>query len=479
MESGGSPVLSVNGVYKSRSGHQVLAGINLELRPGEILGLIGQNGVGKSTLAGIISGDLPADEGWMGMSNGDWDPEKVMLIDPNIELDPDLSVCRAMFRDAENELNIGEMMINARRVLAESGIPLLATDRLGDLSNSERRMVEVLRILANPKDVTIIDELSNTLNAREVEDLRYAIARCCEQGRGVIYITHRMDEAVNLCDRVVALREGRVAAEFDRSNMDPKDLTEAMFGKVIDIKARLSHVSDNVLMQAELNCTTGPVSFTLHAGEILSFYGARDSGIDAIRETITGRGQGHSGSFTVLGAPVQITEPADLPRHSIAVLTSLLDPEADSHTAWNLAMADGEVDDYEDTFANTLDILKALRASEEAAGRLFGRPVLSTGQRRWQQLQDLAAEHAKIMILIDPTDSLDPDAQERFVQLLNEVTGRGIGVLLFSGQESDIHRLSDRILVLAEGRIQAEWLPDKVSVDDLRAVSRGELAACA
>lgn len=469
------PLLRMSGICKTRSGRNVLCGVDLDVYPGEVVGLIGQNGVGKSTLAAIVAGELSADSGQISMPADGWDPERIMLLDPTAEADEEMSVGRALFRDSDREDDIGELLIDARRVLAESGVPLLATDRLGGLSLPERRMVEVLRMLADPRELTVIDELSNTLNAREIEDMHFALDKTRDASRAVLFITHRLDEALRLCQRIVVLREGRITAEFRAGDTTVEQLTEAVFGQCIPIPIHRTRATDQVVMEAaHLTCAGQEVSFSLHAGEVLSFCGARDSGTDQLRDILTGRRSSTSGTLSVMGTPVRIDSPRDLPKNHIAVCAGLTDPDNEIHAAWNLAMLDDDIAGYEQTIADTIDILKTLRAAEETAGRLLGQPFQSTGQRRWQQLQDIVAQQAQIIILIEPTESLDAAARSRFVDLLDSVTSKGVGVLLFSSYEAELHQLSDRILVLVDGSVQAQWTPQEASVADLESISRGE-----
>lgn len=469
------PLLTIRGLRKSFGTHDVLLGLDLEVRRGEVLGVVGRNGVGKTTMASIIAGQSTADGGEMMLGDGDWDPGRIMLIDPQHELDPRMTVIEAMFRQYTGERDEEQLLIRARRVLAETGIALLPTDRLGDLSPTERRMAEVVRILADPREVIVIDELSNALNALEVEDLRYALRRASEEEHGVVYITHRLDEALRLCHRVAVIRDGKVVAIFNSLTATTEQLTEAMFGRTIEVSTHSGSVTEEVVFDVEsLRGIKEPVSFQLHAGEVLGFCGSRDSGVEEIRDALVGKRPCEASSLRVAGKSASIRAPRDLPANGIAVLTSMFDPDTESYSARNMAMLDGDTDIDDATIEDTTKILLALRESEMQMSRLLNRPMQSTGQRRWQQMQELAGEHAKVLILIEPLDGLDASARERFSKLMADVTNRGAGVLLFSSDEADLHRFSDRIMLLADGRVQGEWDPEEVTSTDLERVTRGE-----
>ncbi len=453
------PLLTIRGLHKAFGSHQVLKGVDLELEAGEVLGLVGPNGVGKSTMASIIAGNTPADSGEIRLSGPGWDAKRIMLIDPEHRLDPDLTIAQAMFRASEGEHSDEELLIKARRTLAEAGIPLLPTDRLGALSPTDLRMTEVARILGDPRDVILVDELSNALSRLELEDLRYALMRSTKQNRGVIYVTHHLDEAIRLCDRIAVLRDGRVEGVFESRKTTVDELTEAMFGETVNSRGRHSHATQDVVLDVEgLNCTGTPISFRLHRGEVLGFNGARHSGISELRDALLGKHPGEFESLMVDGLPASIASPRDLPALGVSVLTNMSDPDSDSHTARNIAMLDGEdIDD--EGIEDTTKILLMLRESESRLSKLMKRPMLSTGQRRWQQMQELASQTSRIMILIEPSEGLDVAMQDRFMRLLEEVTGRGVGILLFTSNEAELQQLSDRVLEIADGAIQSEWSP--------------------
>ena len=296
------PLLAVRGMRKSFGRLEVLTGVDIDLRHGEVLGIVGPNGVGKSTMASIIAGYTSADEGVASLSGGPWDPRQIMLIDPQNELDPRLTVVEAMFRHVEGRPSLTELMTRAKRILSETGIPLSPTHRLGGLSHTERRMAEVVRMLADPREVIVIDELSNALNADELEDLRYALNRTVEEGRGVLYITHQLEEALRLCNRVAVLRDGKIEQIFDSATTTVDQLTEAMFGSVIEITPRRANATADVVMDVVgLECTTEPVSFQLNRGEVLGFTGSRSSGVEEVRDALIGKRPAYMASLTVDG----------------------------------------------------------------------------------------------------------------------------------------------------------------------------------
>jgi putative ABC sugar transport system, ATPase component len=223
---------------------------------------------------------------------------------------------------------------------------------------------------------------------------------------------------------------------------------------------------------AGLECTKEPVSFQLNRGEVLGFTGVRDSGVEEVRDALIGKRPAYMASLTVDGRAARITAPRDLPALGIAVLTNMLDPESEAHAARNIVMLDGGDNVDDEAIEDTTRILLMLKESETRMSEILHRPVQSTGQRRWQQMQEIASQNARIMILIQPTDGLDIATRERFVRLLEEITGRGVGVLLFTTDERELHQFSDRVIVMSGGAIQEEWDTRSITADHLHAAAR-------
>lgn len=470
--------IAIEGVTKSFGGVEVLRGVDLELRPGEIMGLVGRNGVGKSTLAAVLAGSLTAEAGSAHYAGAALEPWQVSIIEQQLRLDPTMNVAEAMFRQSDvQHLPEAEVMAAARRALIEAGSALDPEDRLGDLQESDRRLVEVVRLLADPRQLMIIDEVSTTFNARETEDLRFAARRATGGHRSILFITHRLDEALDLCDRIAVMRDGKVVEVVSSLTATTESLSEAMFGRVVTLRPRSAPVSATSLLSVTGLDVGGeqPVSFDLHEGEVLGLCGARDSGVSELVHALTGDTPLPVAGITLEGEAVTLASPWDASRLRIGVLAGAADRGSDTYFARNLMMLDDPAqEDYDAQVEDTAAILVAFREADEQASRLFNRPALSVGQRRWRELRELAAEHSRMLILIEPTRGMDLSAREEFTALLNEVTGRGVGVLVLASDESELLLLSDRILVLAHQQVAAEWNPIDVTVEQLAEVTRGE-----
>lgn len=473
-----SAAVEVHGVTKAFADNRVLKGIDLSIRPGEVLGLIGQNGVGKSTLAAVLAGRQQADGGEMLLFGRPWDPARVGIIEQQLDLDQEQRVVDALFRNAPDDSPVEERREAARRVLIEAGIAVDPDDRLGDLSDAEQRMVELVRLLADPRDFVLIDEVSTTFNAREVEDLRHLIRRANEAGTTIVYITHRHGEVIDLCNRIAVLRDGRVSQVVSTLTATEESLSEAVFDRVVELQPHRAHSTGRVALSVRgLQLGSDPVSFDVLSGEVLGLSGARGAGITELLASLTGEAPLEVESVRLEGTEVKIRSHRDASRLRIAVVSGGIDESAESYFARNLMMLNhghASEDAFDAEYEETTKILFALREAETAASRLFNRPPQSVGQRRWQQLREVAAEHARLLVLIEPTQALDLEAREHFLALLDDVTARGAAVLLATSDEAELKLLSDRILVFSDHALKAEWEVGEVDVEHLRSVSRGE-----
>ena len=469
--------LDLAGVAKSFDGTPVLTGVDLSVRPGEVLGLVGRNGVGKSTLASILAGSLDADAGTITINGSAWDPSRVGIIEQELEFDPDLTVSEAMYRHAADaHASAEERDAAARRVLVASGIALDPTDKMGDLGEADQRLVEVVRLLADPREVMIIDEVSTTFNAREVEDLRYAMRSAVAEGRCAIYITHRLQEALDLCSRIAVLRDGTVTRVLSTLTATEADLSEAMFDRVVHVVEHASRVQEEVALRVrDLDCGGRTVSFDVRAGEVLGFAGTRASGLRTLAAAFTGERPRPVRSMRLTDQSINIDSQRAATRLRIAIVSGRPDEVTETYFAQALMMLNKDATDeaFDAEYEDTIDMLLALRAAEERAAGMF-RKRQSVGQRRRRQLREVAAAHARLLVLLEPTRALDLEGREHFNELLDDVTSRGVPVLLFTSDETELHRLSDRIAVMEDGAFRAQWPTADTTVDQLAAISRGE-----
>lgn len=461
--------LTVSGVTKSFGQKQVLRGVDFELFPGEVLGLVGQNGAGKSTLASLLSGSTQPENGTIQIEGGL--RETVGIIEQLTNIPDELTVAEALFRNSSLAGSSAEELQRAARpALFETGIALDLEEKVANLSNYDKRLLEVVRILADPRPVTVMDEVGEVFNAREMEDLHFTVQRCVAAGGSLVYITHNLSDALRISNRIAVLRDGVISTILDAKETSESELSEAIYDRVFDAPNRVGHATERVVMSVRsLSCKDAQLSFDLHAGEVLGFVGSRSSGLDQLFGALSGKSPRQCLSLTVNDELTRITSPQDVTRNRIGIISGTDDEDAEEFFARNLMLGASDASETEIEFAKA--ILLSIRNSEGVGRKLLKRPSGSTGQQRRKLLAQQVAQEAVLLVLHDPTNSLDLPAQEEFWQQIEQRTADGLAVILLSSNEAELQSRCDRLLVLHEGRIVEEWNPANTPISRFQDVT--------
>jgi len=244
-----SDLLTVRGVTKAHAEMPVLRGIDLDIRPGEVLGLIGANGTGKSTLMSIISGAYRADSGSMLIEDEAYHPiDKaearglgIGIIEQNFQIDGSLTVAQAIYRNTYQADRPHESLRRqAQWLLNEAGVHISPDARIGHLLRPEMGLVEAVRLLADDAQIVLVDEVAATFNVREIADLHFITSRLTRQGRSVVYISHRLHEVKDITNRIAILREGVIVDIQKSAQTTTERMAEAMFGRIVSRDKRLT-----------------------------------------------------------------------------------------------------------------------------------------------------------------------------------------------------------------------------------------------
>ena len=478
-----TPLLRVTGLTKLFPGLRALDGVSLEVGSGEIVAVVGQNGSGKSTLVKILAGVYQADEGTVEVR--DRDGRMVSGSDATAALHfihQDLGLV-PMLSTVEN-LDLGHdhgwrRLLPARRreeerrakeLIVGFGASFDVRMPISALTAAERAIVAIARALegwTQPANVLVLDEPTAALAAEEVTRLFEAVRRAAEAGAGVMFISHRLDEVMELADRVVALRDGRVVADVAAGQFDHEALVRMIAGRDIAPAAlrRDARQGDSVLSARGLRgATVGHVDLDLRAGEILGVSGLLGSGREHLASLLFGAVRREGGQVSVAGRPL----PNGSPRAAIARDVALV--PADRRT-------DGVVLGMCVRENLTLPRLSTLR---RAAGRLDGRaerqeaiawihkvglrppepehPVklLSGGNQQKVVLAKWLRNEPRVLLLDDPTQGVDVEAKASIYALIVSAAEHGAGVLVSSSDTKELALLCDRVLVLRDGVVAAE-----------------------
>ncbi|KZB56656.1 sugar ABC transporter ATP-binding protein [Thalassospira xiamenensis] len=473
---GGEVRLSGRKICKSFGPAQVLFDVSIDLHAGEVHALLGENGAGKSTLVKILSGYHEPTEGELvldGKSISFADSEAgeghgVILIHQELNLAEQLTVEENIFLGREIKrgwfLDKTAMRAEAKKLLEQLQCDVDPRTRIRDLSVSDRQMVEIAKALSKKADILILDEPTAVLTGREVEILFDQIRRLREQGVAILYISHKLDEIKAIADRVTVLRDGRHIVTEPVVDLSKDDMARLMVGR--DIKQMFPHrVSDTsapiVLSVRDLS-VPGQVrdaSFDLHKGEVLGFAGIVGAGRTALMEAIIGLRERSSGTIERDGKPVRIASLQDAKNSGIAYLTKdrkgsglLLNMDMRPNLTLLALEKFGSV--IVDRKAEEAALEKAIEAFDiRAADRKAKVGDFSGGNQQKLLLAKVMETDPDIVIIDEPTRGIDIGTKSQIYHFIGGLTDRGKSVILLSSEMPEMLGLSDRIAVMAAGRI--------------------------
>jgi ribose transport system ATP-binding protein len=473
------PVLEMRGIAKAFPGVIALDGVDLTLHAGEVHMLLGENGAGKSTLMKILSGCYAMDAGEIRLNGRsltikgprDGLALGIRVIYQELSLVPHLSVAENVFLGAIPTKAAGlidwtRLHDNTSRLLASLGMDLSATTPVERLSLAQRQMVEIARALATEAAVLVMDEPTSALTSREVDQLFTLVERLAQRGVAIVYITHRLDEVYRIGHRVTVLRDGRHIVTKPISDVSPDELVRLMANRDVGNQFPRQRTPPGAeLLRVEHLSRAGVVSdvtFSLHAGEVLGIAGLMGAGRTELARIIAGADRADHGRVIVNGRPVTFQSPADAIRSGIGLLPE--DRKADGLVAGltverNIALP----------HASRLARFGFLRPRTEAALaapivndlRIRATPtqevrLLSGGNQQKVVLGKWLAGEVRILIFDEPTRGVDVGAKAEIYNLMNKLTAAGTGILMISSELPELLGMSDRVLVMHRGRIQAE-----------------------
>ena len=488
------PLLEMRSISKSFPGVRALHEVDLHLYGGEILALLGENGAGKSTLIKMLGGAHQPDAGTIRIAG---EPQflknpaaareaGIGVIFQEFNLVPELTVCENMFLGRETSLGLvsrREETEKANAVLQRLGVTISPGTRCRELSISEQQIVEIARALLRDVRILVMDEPSATLTPKEVRHLYHVIRELQSQGIGIIYISHRLDEIFELCDRVIVLRDGENAGEAFVEDTSRQQLIEMMVGREItnEFPKQQHPIGPSRLSVKGLRRGTAVHETTLEIrrGEILGLTGLVGAGRTELARLLFGADRPDGGELQLDGKLLTIRSPADAIQAGICLLTEdrkmqglILDasarenfglPNLNALSRWGIVRRTAERHAFSD-YIHRLKI--RISNQEQTAGQLSG------GNQQKVVLAKWLHRNAEIIILDEPTRGIDVGAKYEIYQLMNDLAARGKAVLMISSELPEVLGMSDRILVMHEGRITGE-------VTDVRSATQEQLIALA
>jgi ribose transport system ATP-binding protein len=481
--------IRMRGIGKRFPGVVALDDIALDVRRGELHAICGENGAGKSTLMKILSGVERPDSGTLEIHGlrarfaGTREAERagVAIIHQELNLVDDLSVAANVFLGRERRGRLGlvddaAMEAEASRLLADLECRIAPRARAGSLRVGDQQLVEIAKALSLDASILVMDEPTSALTEAESARLERTIRRLRDRGTTILYISHKMDEVFRLADRITVLRDGRLVRTVDRAATTPKEVTGWMVGREIaghtfheprPRGAKLLEVRGLTLPWPDhpRGYRLADVSLDLHAGEIVGVAGLMGAGRTELLETLFGASPPTwTGEIRLDGRPVRFSHPREACAAGIALVSEDrkrlgLFPNLDVATNVSLCSLSQAV---RGGLVGRRDEEKLVAGPIHDAGvKTPGLRAAITGLSGGNQQKCIIARwlltQPRILLLDDPTRGIDVGAKAELYALVDRLCRQGLAVLLTSSELPELLTLSDRILVLAEGRLSAEF----------------------
>ena len=468
--------INMIGICKSFGANKVLGGVNLHVRPGEVHALMGENGAGKSTLMNILTGIHRADAGTIMVdgkevtfkNNKDAEEHGIAFIHQELNIWPNLSVLENLFLMNQPKTRFGTIDFKKMREMAEAkcqeiGIDLPLDEIAGECSVGQQQMTEITRSLMLDAKTVIMDEPTAALTERETDRLFEVMKKLKNKGVSIIYISHRMEEVFANCDTITVMRDGQTISSrpTEETNMD--QIVGDMVGRVMSeyYPARTNVPSDEIF---RVEGFTQPgvfrdISFNLRKGEILGVAGLMGAGRTEIMRAIFGVDPHESGKLYFEGKEIHIKNPRDAIRHGFGFITENRKTEGlilDFSIERNIALpseerlAQSHVINDKKEFDFSSELSKRLGVKAQDIN--LPASTLSGGNQQKVVIAKWVGMHPKLLILDEPTRGIDIGAKKDIYDLMNELTAKGVSIIMVSSELPEVIGMSDRILVIHEGR---------------------------
>ena len=497
-----TPRLALTGISKRFAATAALSDVTLELLPGEIHALVGENGAGKRTLVKTIAGVHQPDAGEIRL-----DGERITIPSPAAaramriavvhqepRLFPDLSVAENIFliappTDRLRTIAWKEMRRRAAELFEQLDVKMDVSAPVRGLSMADQQLIEIAKALSLDARVLILDEPTASLSTHEVERLFTIVRRTKERGVGVLFVSHRLDDVFALCDRATVFRDGRHVITAPTSELTTASLVRHMVGREVSLFPKEASALGAPLLEVRgLSDAAGfrDVSFTVRAGEILGLAGLVGAGRTEIARVLFGIEPRTAGEVLLDGRPVNFRSPSEALRAGIAYV-----PE-DRHQ-------DGLILDFSIANNITLPILPRLfprlllrsRVEDEVARSFSERlrvratgvgqavSALSGGNQQKVVIAKWLATKPRVLILDEPTRGVDIGAKVEVHRIVSELAATGLAIVMISSDLPEVLAMSDRILVLHEGRVAAEIARSDASEERVMFAATGQAVAAA
>ena len=475
-------ILRMTGIQKYFPGVHALDNAQLEVREGEVMALVGENGAGKSTLMKVLTGIYPSDGGTIEFFgkhveiHGPRDAQAlgICIVHQELNLMQHLTVAENIYigREPMKGLFVDKAKQNAmtQELFDKLHLDLDPKAVVKTLSVAKQQMVEITKALSHENTrLLILDEPSAVLTDTEIDDLFVFIRQLKKTGVGIVYISHRMDELKRITDRITVMRDGQYVATLDTPTAEISEVIRLMVGRTIYEEPKTKSMCPPdapVVLEAEhlSSIDVKDVSFKLRKGEILGFAGLVGAGRSEVMRALTAVEKRLSGDVYLKGKKVHLSNPTDALKHGIGFLTE--DRRTDGCALKLDIKTNVNMSSYDMiSKAGCLNLRKEKKRAEEfsrsvnvktpSISQLVGN--LSGGNQQKVVIAKLLCRDPEILIFDEPTVGIDVGAKQEIFKLIERLTERGRGVILISSYLPEVMGLSDRLIVMAQGKITAEY----------------------
>ncbi len=492
------PLLQLKGIEKSFPGVKALNGASLAVYPGRVMALVGENGAGKSTMMKVLTGIYTMDAGslqWLGNSVAFSGPKAsqeagIGIIHQELNLIPQLSVAENIFLGREFTNRFGridwkKMHHEADALLERLNLRFNSHKLVGELSIGDQQMVEIAKVLSFESRVIIMDEPTDALTDTETLSLFHVINELKAQGCGIVYISHRMKEIFEICDDVTVFRDGQFIAERTVNELSEEQLIEMMVGrKLEDQYPHIDKLPGEIRLCVENLSGSGvkEISFTLRKGEILGISGLMGAGRTELMKVLYGALPRSSGSVTLNNRAVVVRSPQQGLENGIVYISEdrkrdglvlgMSVKENMSLTALRyFSHAGGTLKHAEEQLA-VGDFIRLFNVKTPSMMQPIG--LLSGGNQQKVAIARGLMTRPDVLILDEPTRGVDVGAKKEIYQLINQFKADGLSIILVSSEMPEVLGMSDRILVMHEGRISGEFSREQATQESLMAAAVGK-----
>ena len=492
-------LLDMKNISKTFGNVQALKGVSLDLYAGEVLALMGENGAGKSTLMNILSGSLQPTEGEIYL-NG----EKVVVPDPitakklgiakihqELQIVPELSVAENIFlgrwkTSAGPAVDFKAMKDEAKVYLDMLDVHVDPSKKLKDLRIGEQQLVEIAKAISLNSKIIVMDEPTSAISEKEAEKLFTIIRRLRGEGKGIIYITHRMEEIFKIADRLTVMRDGQYIGTVKAAETSKDEIIRMMVGRDMSEQYPKDPTEKGEVALEVKNLTYTPpmgsfrrslknISLKVRHGEVLGIAGLAGAGRSEFFECLAGVHHGDTrGEIIIEGRPVTIKTPADAIRAGISFATEdrkgsglVLQRSIGENMSLPLLKKFSSMFfmKHQEEKKGWQEQMEALRVKAPSYKTLAS--SLSGGNQQKVVLARWLMTHPKILLLDEPTRGIDVGAKAEIYQLINNLAKQGMAIIVVSSELPEVIGISDRIVTFCEGELTGEFMQEDATQEKL------------